>query len=627
MRAELFVHRERFALRVRWHPGVAEECKAVPGANWSRTIGAWTYPKTLETLRSMRGVFGDRLDPDQEVLAWARRAKRRELRLQSLGRQRDASLLRVPTVAPGLAEAMASRTYQRAGARFGAVAGSFLLADEPGLGKTAQALATIIESGNWEGQHLIVAPKVSLDSVWRRQINMWTPQAEVVVMPEGKAKRQKAWEEFQELDTPKFLVLNVAMLRTKYGKHCKKCDQWEGTGEVSVKHWKEDHKYIRKVQTQDWPEIVNEKWNYVIVDESHEIFSAYKPSNITNQTQGLLDVKSDFRMALTGTPLRGSETNLWGTLDWLGHKTGGYWAWALEYFEVADGIFGKHVYGIDPSKADAFYKTLDRLVLRRTRVEVRPDLPLGKREYVTLEMTPRQRKQYDEFRLAGETALQTGVVAGQGLLSEMTRLKQMSYGVWTDNNRNGVLTPTGESPKSEWIFQFLRERGVTGNPKTDWLPEKGSAYKFVISSQWTQVIDDLERQLNKAGIETLKITGDITGPRRTKAQEKFQSDDTSVRVILLQTKTGGVALDLDAWCDEMVVVDETYVADDQVQLEGRINNRSGRISPRTWWYLVCEDTVEQAIAEGNYNQHDLQHKLLDGRRGVELALHLIRGGE
>lgn len=522
---------------------------------------------------------------------------------------------------------MKSRTYQRSGARFGAVAGSFLLADEPGLGKTAQALAAIIESGRWEGEHLIVAPKVSLESVWRRQINLWTPTAEVVVMPEGRAKRQKAWEEFQELDTPKFLVLNMAMLRTKYGKYCKKCDQWEGDGEVSVEHWTKNHSYARKVQTQDWPEIVNKKWDYVVLDESHEALAAYKPANVTHQTQGLLDTKSDFRMALTGTPLRGSETNLWGTLDWLGHKTGGYWAWAMEYFEVADGVFGKTVYGLDPNRSEAFYKTLDRFVLRRTRAEVRPDLPLGQRQYVTLEMTPRQKKLYDEFKLSGETALETGVVSGQGLLSELTRLKQMAYGVWTDDKLNGVLRPTGESPKAEWIFQFLRERGITGKPKDDWLPEKGSAYKYVIASQWTQVLEDLESQLNKAGIKTLKITGDVSGTRRTKAQEQFQSNDTTVRVILLQTKTGGVALDLDAWCDEMVVIDETYVADDQVQLEGRTNNRSGRIAPRTWWYLLCADTIEQSIAEGNYNQHNLQHKLLDGRRGVELALHLIRGGE
>ena len=103
--------------------------------------------------------------------------------------------------------------------------------------------------------------------------------------------------------------------------------------------------------------------------------------------------------------------------------------------------------------------------------------------------------------------------------------------------------------------------------------------------------------------------------------------DKRTRVMLLNTMTGGESIELDAWCDEMVIVDETFVADDQVQLEGRINNRSGRVAPRTWWYLTMADTVEERIAEGNWTQHNLQHKLLDGRRGVQTALHLIRGEE
>jgi hypothetical protein len=95
--------------------------------------------------------------------------------------------------------------------------------------------------------------------------------------------------------------------------------------------------------------------------------------------------------------------------------------------------------------------------------------------------------------------------------------------------------------------------------------------------------------------------------------------------MLIQTVTGGVSIDLDAWCDEMVILDETFVADDQVQLEGRINNRSGRVSPRMWYYVRVADTIQMKIAASNWSQHNLQHELLDGRRGVKKALHLIRG--
>lgn len=518
---------------------------------------------------------------------------------------------------------MGARTYQRVGARFGAVAGSFLLADEPGLGKTATALAAIMEGGDWDGDHLIIAPKVSLDSVWRRQIGMWMPFAQSVAVPEGRAKRERAMKEFWELDTPRFLVINPAMIRRKYGHYCKRCDHWEESKVKAPKqHWMEDHKYVRSIMSEDWPEILNHDWRTVILDESHDLLASYKPSNITQQIAGLLDISSEHRIALTGTPLRGHETKIWGTLDWLGHKTGGYWGFVNEYFEVSSNGFGKEVHGLDPSRASSFYKTIDRYVLRRTRSEVRPDLPMGQRQTVMIEMSDSHRRQYEEFARMGETELESGIMESLGTLSELTRLKQMAYGTW--RSEHGRLVPAGESEKRDWILQFLHERGVTGG-RDAWLPEPGSGYKYVIASQATAIIDALETDLNKAGVATLKITGDVSGKRRTAAQDQFQSDDTTVRVLLIQTVTGGVSIELDAWCDEMIIMDQTWIADDQTQLEGRINNRSGRVAPRTWWYLVTADTIEQSIAEGNWMQNDIQHKLLDKRRGVELALHLIRG--
>jgi len=49
------------------------------------------------------------------------------------------------------------------------------------------------------------------------------------------------------------------------------------------------------------------------------------------------------------------------------------------------------------------------------------------------------------------------------------------------------------------------------------------------------------------------------------------------------------------------------------------------VSPRLWWYVRTAETIEQKIAEANYAQHVTEHNLLDGRRGVKVALHLLKG--
>jgi SNF2 family DNA or RNA helicase len=630
MAVHISMERNRVLLRAKWHPGLPARCKEIPGFNWSKTKEAWTYPLSMATLRQMRAVFGDELKVDPELWAWAKAQRKAEKRTKAYSAHHDAVLQRVPNVAPVLAKAMEDRTYQRSAARFATVAGNFLLADEPGLGKTACAIAAIIESGRWEGEHLVSAPKTSLESTWARQIREWTG-ATAYAMPEGAARRAKMLDAYMaDPSATKFLIVNPDMLRRLYDRRCKKCDIWESdvkaekVQEPLSHHIETGHKYTRAVRQEAWPDILNHDWSTLVVDESHELFAAYTPANVTQAVAGILDVKADTRIALTGTPLRGQEKNLWGTLDFLGVNTGGYWPFMNSYMEVSSGFFGAEVYGLDPSRANEFHKLVDRYVLRRTRAEARPDLPLGQRVDVMVEMSAAHAKQYREFEAMGEAELASGTLFGKGLLSEMTRLKQLAYGTWVDAGE-GQLRPKGESPKREWLVEWLAARGVTGKKTRDWMPEPGTAYKYVVASQLTEIIDDVEANLNKRGIKTLRITGSVTGRRRTDAITKFQSKDTEYRVMLLQTQTGGVAVDLDAWCDEMVILDETFVADEQVQLEGRINNRSGRVSPRMWWYVRTADTIEQKIAESNYAQHVTEHNLLDGRRGVKVALHLLAG--
>lgn len=635
----LDILKDRVTLSSGWYPGVESDCKSIAGASWAPSRQLWSYPLTMQTLRRMRDVFGDELRPSAELTAWAKEETRRERRLKALATVHDSALLRVPQVAPILATAMDDRRYQRSAARFAASAGSFALFDEPGLGKTATCLAALIESDRWRGDVLIVAPLSSLSSVWARQVQMWTGNPYVVAMPEGASQRRKAMDEFWDLepdDEPRILVINPAMLRRKYGHYCKKCNVWEedhkdGRKRVTFpkKHHIEGHTLKRAVYSEEWPEILNHTWTAVVIDEADSVLSSNTPSGIKRnmQTQGAVDVgnNAEARYALTGTPLHGRELNIWGYLDWLSkQKMGGYWNFVDEYFEVANNGFGKEIRGVDPARRPELERIFDRWTLRRTRAEVRPELPLGQRNYVKLEMSKRQREQYKEFELMGETVLDSGSVSGMGVLSEMTRLRQMAYGVWR-NDGSGHLTATDESPMADYIVEFLHARGITGTKAGDWLPEKGVAYKYVVGSQFTEVLDAIERALHKKKIRTMRIDGSVPLKERTRMTARFQSDDKVDRVMLIQTKTGGVAIELDAWCDEMIIADETFIADEQVQLEGRINNRSGRVAPRMWHYLVMMDTIAQRISSENVDQHRLQHELLDGRRGVDRALHLLKG--
>jgi len=146
--------------------------------------------------------------------------------------------------------------------------------------------------------------------------------------------------------------------------------------------------------------------------------------------------------------------------------------------------------------------------------------------------------------------------------------------------------------------------------------------KYVIVSQFTFILNWLSEQFERAGIKHLMITGEVTGLAREQAIANFNTKG-GWRVMLLNTKAGGVSIDLDAWCDEMFILDETDIEDEMEQVRGRINNRGERVAPRTFHYLRTADTIQERMADKTLRQAMMQHDLLDGRRGLELTARLL----
>ena len=97
-------------------------------------------------------------------------------------------------------------------------------------------------------------------------------------------------------------------------------------------------------------------------------------------------------------------------------------------------------------------------------------------------------------------------------------------------------------------------------------------------------------------------------------------------MFFLNTFAGGVSLTLDA-ADDMVILDETWVPDDQEQLEDRIHriSRGETRSPATYWYVRTRGTIEEHIARTTLGKDTIQKRLMDGRRGVALARQLLIG--
>lgn len=625
----------RIHLKCKWYQGANLDAKSIPGYRWDKENKIWHYPLTMDTCHMLRKVYGDRLVVGNGLTRWAQNAVRLEKEMGALGTALDAELKIVPESFPVMAEAMGNRKYQRAGAKFIATGRRVGVFDEVGLGKTITAIAGVVEGGKWKGDHLVVANKTALWTVWKDQIDMWTEgKAAVFVCDDTLAKRKATIQRYMDSDAEsKWLVINPKMLEIKTADYCKKCKKFDKDMDKKgedLEHFTMAHKSQQEVLIHKYPEFQTIPWNAVIVDEAHRILStgvkSAKKAALTQVARGLLSLKEDkdvLRIALTGTPARGKELNLWGIMHWLWPTTySSKWSWVDMYFEKDKDYMGHVLVGdIRPDMQERFWKTLDLHVLRRTRREVRADLPESESYTEWVAMSDKHLKQYTTFEQEGEVALDSGdTLIGLGVLSEMTRLRQMAFGVWERNG--GSLTPTEDSPKLRRLMDMLEERGVMDGSRAS-----ENHYKYVVVSQFTQIIDMLEDVFAKQKLPTLKVTGAVTGRKRADAVRSFQEDPDGPRVLLMNTQAGGESITLDRYCDTMILLDDTFVADDTLQVYGRIDNRSVSAEeavPRQFIHLMTKGTIEEAIAESNMTQLEIEHMLLDSRRGVELAKAFLR---
>lgn len=675
----------------------------IPGASFNKgNYGKpyWSLPLSMPVCQRLREEFGDELEIGGELWGWARAEKAKATAMKNLAGARDADLFLVPTIAPRLAKAMEDRTYQRVGARFitqarvnGAGCGIF---DQPGLGKTLEALAGIVESQT-SGPYLVVTPKTSVIPVWGREIPRWLDGQTVITLPDGDKQKNKIVTRQRArrnnvLDTlasspsldATWIVVHPEAVRTRVWWVCGVCGQEtprkagkvelkcsvevpyaEGSGTRPVHHDPELRKANRV--EHEYPQLFAREWGAIIVDESDR--SLIRLSGTPTQTrQGLEMVPlrpGGVKVAMTGTPTRGRPHLLWGQLNWLDPKAfPSFWNWAELYWEVSSNGFSNHVIG-ELKDEEGLWRSLDRYVLRRTKAEVAPDLPpktyigtpaiSGDEDSpigVWLPMEGVQARVYKEMLETSAAELPDGSHVGAiGILAELTRLKQFAGscgkmvsreigencevflscqdGPGVHNHYKTVQSfkPTLPSNKFEYLVQTLDELGFPDSPST----------KVAVVSQFTETLNlfaaELPARLQalsahprtklKPTMVPVLLTGEQAGRRRESAIAAMNRPvGSGAHLMLLQTKTGGVAITLDQ-VDVMVFLDETWTPDDQEQAEDRIH-RVSRPRPVFYHYLRSLGSVDLGIALTNAERDAVSKRLLDGRRGVEYARAVLK---
>ena len=272
------------------------------------------------------------------------------------------------------------REYQHEGldwlANLFAKGRSGILADEMGLGKTIQSIALLAHLAEvheiW-GPHLIVVP-TSVMLNWEMEFKKFLPGFKIMTyygdIRERKEKR-RGW-----LADDKF---NVCI--TSY-----------------------------QLVLQDKDSFKRRKWQYMILDEAHNI------KNFRSERwQTMMTFNTRARLLLTGTPLQNNLTELWSLLFFLHYGQedqgeddafAGLKEWSEWFKRPVESILehGRQVLDReDREQVAKLHKVIRPFLLRRLKADVEKQMP-AKYEHVEMcRLSKRQRQLYDGFMARAQT--------------------------------------------------------------------------------------------------------------------------------------------------------------------------------------------------------------------------------
>lgn len=517
----------------------ADRMRLVLGSRYHRGTDLWITPATRSQAAALRGLFGERLDLTPAA----------QDRIDFLFRRRDDAYMM---------EAYSDHLFpfQRDGVRFLRTAGSALLGDSMGTGKTIQAIEWMrLNAGGVGARHLVVCPN-SMKYKWASEIEQWWPEATPVVIDGTAGQRRKQIASGDDLPAPLVYVINYESLRAHT-----RLKSWGGKALTEKqKEEKELNKYL---------------WQCVVVDEAHKIKDPKAQQTMAVKQMG---AQAAHRLALTGTPLMNNPDDVWSIMNFVEPDEWGSRNQFRNRYCLMQNAWhgGFENTGLKPGTRAEFDQFFQPRFLRRTKEEVLPDLPEKfDIDYRVLPMTTGQAKLYkamvkDMMALTGDDLLMA-----ENPLSLMIRLRQIACASLVVENGE-VVALEKPSNKLDAIKDILAE--APGEP----LVVYAESRKF-IEFLFMELCED-----HRIGL----VTGAQGSAVRGKAVENFQNGQLDIILGTLGAGAEGLTL---TRANRIVLAQQSWSHATNSQAIDRVH-RIGQDRGVQPIVLVSKGTIDEATA-------------------------------
>lgn len=440
---------------------------------------------------------------------------------------------------------------------------TFLLADEPGLGKTAESVlaASVAEAYPL----LVVVPNV-VKMNWAREVQRWTPHRRATVIT-GDGEDMDAFADV--------FIVNYEIL----DRHLA------------------------------WLSSIGLKG--LVVDEAHFI------KNLTSQrSQNVLalaarireQVRDPLLLALTGTPLINDVEDfdaIWRFLGWTtGEKPG------PELMAKLD------VTGLTPADKAFYPEARDAVIsmgiVRRKKKDVAADLPDKLIADLPVELDDEDGRSIR----AAERELAERLKARYRRILDARGDRGLAPGEIDDDivrlvAQNELDESKAAGTGAENVFSMVRRIGqAKAQLAADYAVQlQRSVGKVVFFAKHIDVMDRAEAHFAASGLRTVSLRGDQTATARQEAIDAF-NNDPGVGIAVCSLTAAGVGVNMQV-SSNVVLAELSWTAAEQTQAIDRVH-RIGQDEPVTAWRIIAAHTIDTKIAELIDSKQGLALRALDG---------------
>ena len=404
-----------------------------------------------------------------------------------------------------------------------------ILADDMGLGKTIQTLALLLklkESRKLKKPVLIIMP-TSLLGNWKVEVEKFTPKLKYISIY-GSDRGSK----FRQIDKYDLVFTTYNLI------------------------------------VRDFEVYQNKEFEYIILDEAQKMKNPRSKS-----TQIIKELKSEYKLALSGTPIENHLGELWSIFSFVMPGFLGSYKFFRQQYQIP-------IENGDTELKEVLHKRVNPFILRRTKEKVATELPEKVEIVKYTEFSESEAKLYESIRVIMEKKVRDAITAN-GLaksqilvLDALLKLRQVCC--HPSLLKIEEAKKVKEAAKLELFLDLVEELISEGR-------------KILVFSQFTSMLSIIEEEFKKLDIKYTKLTGSTKN--RDKVIEDFKTKD--IPIFLISLKAGGVGLNLTE-ADTIIHYDPWWNKAAQNQATDRAY-RIGQKKNVFVYKLVVRNTIEEKI--------------------------------